>query len=40
MTQAKKIRNRINTLHYNEEYSAKIFEDISSQETIKKNITT
>jgi hypothetical protein len=38
MTQAQKIRNRINTLHYNEEYSAKIFEDISSQETIKKTL--
>ena len=38
MTQAQKIRNRINTLHYNEEYSAKIFDDVSSQETIKKTL--
>jgi hypothetical protein len=36
MTQAQKIRSKINTLEYNEEYSAKIFEDIASQETVKK----
>jgi len=38
MTQAQKIRNRISTLNYNEEYSAKIFDDVSSQETIKKTL--
>jgi len=38
MTQAKKIRNKINTLHYNKEYSAKIFDDVSSAETIKKTL--
>ena len=38
MTQAQKIRNRINTLNYNEEYSTKIFKDVSSQETIKKTL--
>ncbi len=38
MTQAKKIRNRINTLDYNQEYSAAIFDDIASQETIKKTL--
>jgi len=38
MTQAQKIRNRINTLDYNEEYSAKIFDDVFSQETIKKTL--
>ena len=38
MTQAKKIRSRINTLNYNEEYSAVIFEDIASQECIKKTL--
>jgi len=38
MTQAQKIRNKINTLHYNEEYSAKIFDDVFSQETIKKTL--
>ena len=38
MTQAQKIRNKINTLEYNEEYSAKIFDDIASQETVKKTL--
>jgi len=38
MTQAQKIRNRINTLNYNEEYSAKIFDDVANQETIKKTL--
>ena len=38
MTQAQKIRNKINTLCYNEEYSAKIIDDISNQETIKKTL--
>ena len=36
MTQAKKIRSRINTLKYDQEYSAAIFEDIGSQESVKK----
>jgi len=38
MTQAQKIRNKINTLHYNVEYSAEIFDDVANQETIKKTL--
>ena len=38
MTQAQKIRNRISTLNYNEEYSAKIFDDVANHETIKKTL--
>jgi len=38
MTQAQKIRNKINTLQYNQEYSAKIFDDIASQEVVKKTL--
>ncbi len=38
MTQAQKIRNKINTLQYNQEYSAKIFDDIASQELVKKTL--
>jgi hypothetical protein len=38
MTQAKKIRSRINTLKYDQEYSAAIFEDIGSQESVKKTL--
>lgn len=38
MTQAQKIRNKINTLQYNQEYSAKIFDSIASQEVVKKTL--
>jgi len=38
MTQAEKIRSRITTLNYNKEYSAAIFSDIASQESIKKTL--
>ncbi len=38
MTQAQKIRNRIHTLQYNQEYSAEVFTDIANQETIKKTL--
>lgn len=38
MTQAQIIRNKINTLQYNQEYSAKIFDDIASQEVVKKTL--
>jgi hypothetical protein len=38
MTQAQKIRNKINTLQYNQEYSAKVFDDIASQEVVKKTL--
>ncbi len=38
MTQANEIRNRINTLNYNQEYNAAIFDDIANRETIKKTL--
>lgn len=38
MTQAKRIRSRINTLNFDQEYSAAIFEDIASQESVKKTL--
>jgi len=30
MAQTQRIRNRINTLNYNEEYSAKFFDDVAN----------
>lgn len=38
MTLAKEIRNRIENLNYNEEYSSAIFEDIANKEVIKKTL--
>jgi len=38
MSYATLIRNKINTLDYNIEYSPSIFADISSTETIKKTL--
>jgi len=38
MTLAKEIRNRIEHLNYNEEYSSAIFEDIANKEVIKKTL--
>ncbi len=38
MTQAQHIRNMINTLQYNEEYSTTMFNEIASQETVKKTL--
>ena len=38
MTQAKRIRSRIHTLSFDQEYSAAIFEDIASQESVKKTL--
>lgn len=38
MTLAKEIRNRINQLEYNQEYSSVIFKDIANHETIKKTL--
>jgi len=38
MTQASRIKNRINSLDYNIEYSTDIFADIANRETIKKTL--
>jgi len=38
MTLAREIRNRINHLNYNQEYSSAVFKDIASKEVIKKTL--